>query len=106
METGLWIVDLATHRMSHSPALVAADPTIITANSAISSETMPERIQFMPAALGYPVLTTFIDTIENGHYISIPELTAARAREYLKQSAATIKGHLDMTRKNVRSTKK
>ena len=40
---------------------------------------MPERIQFLHAALGYPVLKTFLDAIKNGHYTSIPELTAARA---------------------------
>ena len=92
--TGLWIVDLATQSMSHNPALAAADPKNLTANSAIVSETMPERIQFLHAALVYPVLTTFIDVIENGHYTSILELSAARARNYLKQSEATIKGHL------------
>ena len=63
---------------------------------------MPERIQFLHAALGYPVLKTFLDAIKNGHYTSIPELTAARAWKYLKQSEATIKVYLDMTLKNVR----
>ena len=92
MATGLWIVDLSTQSMSHNPSLVAADPETLIANSEIASETMPERIQFLHAALGYPVLTTFIDAIENGHYTSIPELTAAHARKYFKQSAATIKG--------------
>ena len=106
MTTGLWIVDLATQSMNHNPALAAADPATLTANSAIASKTMLERIQFLHAALGYPVLTTFIDAIDNSHYTSIPELTAACARKYLKHSAATIKGHLDMTRKNVRSTRK
>ena len=92
--------------MSRNPALAAVDPTTLTNNSVIARETMPERIQFLHSALGYPVLTTFVDAIENGHYTSIPELTAARARKYLKKLAATIKGHLDMTRKNVRSTRK
>ena len=104
--TGLWIVDLATQITIHNPSLVAADTATLTDNSAIASETMPERIQFLHAELGYPVLTIFIDATENVHYTSIPELTAARARKYLKQSSATIKGHLDITRKNVRSTRK
>ena len=53
MATGLCIVDLATQSMSHNPALEATDPTILTANSEIASETMPEDIQFLHAALGY-----------------------------------------------------
>ena len=106
MATGLWIVDLATHSMTHNPELAVADPATLTANSEISSKTMPEHIQFLHAALGYPVLTTFIDAIENGHYTSITELTTACAQKYLKQSAATIKGHLEMTQKNAVSTRK
>ena len=69
--TGLWIVDIVTHSMSHNPA-PAADPATLTANSAISSETMPERIQVLHAALGYLVLTNFLDAIENVYYTSIP----------------------------------
>ena len=79
MATGLWIVDLSTQSMSHNPSLAAAYPATLTTNSENSRETMPERIQFLHAALGYPVLPTFIDAIENGHYTSIPELTAALA---------------------------
>ena len=91
--------------MSHKSALTAAYQENLTANSEIASEMIPERIQFQHAALVYPVLTTFLDVIDNGQYTSIPELTAARARKYLNQLAAMIKGNLDMTRKNVRSTR-
>ena len=66
---------------------------------------MPERLAFLHAALGYPVPATFENAIEQGRYTSIPELTSARVRKLLKPSAATIKGHLDMTRKNLRSNK-
>ena len=106
MTTGLWIVDLATQSMSQNPALAAADPETLTSNSEIASDTMPESIQFLHAALGCPVLTIFVDAIENGQYTSIPEFMEARARKYLKQLAGTIKGYLDMTRKNVRSKRK
>jgi hypothetical protein len=40
-----------------------------------------------------------------GYYTTWPELTAARVQKYLLASAATIKGHLDQQRKNLRSTK-
>ena len=103
--TGLWIVNIAKQSMSQNSALTATEPETLTENSEIASETIPERIQFLHAALGYPVLTTFLDAIENGHYTSIPELTASRARKYLKQSADTIEGHLEITRNNVRLTR-
>ena len=103
--TGLWIVDLANKRMSHNSSLTVAETETLTENSAISSETIPESIQFLHAALGYTVLTTFLDAIKNGHYTSILELTAARAQKNLEQLSATIKGHIYMKRKNVQSTR-
>ena len=65
--------------MRHNPSLTAADTDTLTSNLEISSETMPERIQFLHASLIYPLLKHFLDVIKNSHYTSIPELTAARA---------------------------
>ena len=117
--TGLWIVDLADQSnrsksalavpiektpqcCSSNSALTVSEPVTLTPNSEIARETIPERIQFLHAALGYPVLDTFCDAIEPTHYSSVPELTEARASKFLEPSAATIKGHMDMARKNVR----
>ena len=92
-ETRLWLVDLK------KSAPTVAQPISLKANSSLALETMPERLAFLHAALGYPVPATFEKAIEQGHYTSIPELTLARVRKILKPSAATIKGHLDMARK-------
>ena len=117
--TGLWLVDLEDQGnrynsalavpteqppqyCSSNSALTVAEPVTLTSNSEIARETMLEQIQFLHAALGYPVLDTFRDAIEPGHYSSVPELTAARASKFLDPSVSTIKGHMDMAQKNVR----
>ena len=121
-ETRLWLVDIANYSKLANVTLTVANvhaplnlttnsETTVTqqntlmANSDLARETMPERLAFLHAALGYLVPATFEDAIEHGQYASIPELTSARVRKCLKPSAATIKGHLDMARKNFRSTK-
>ena len=105
--TGLWLVNIAdqsnrsnsalafpTERSpqccSSKSALMVAEPVTLTAKSAIACETITELIQFLHAALGYPVLDTFRDAIEPGHYSSVPELTVATASKFLDPSAATI----------------
>jgi hypothetical protein len=73
--------------------------------SAIAAETIGERIAFLHACAGSPALSSFKSAIQAGYYTTWPELTAARVQKYLLASAATIKGHLDQQRKNLRSTK-
>jgi hypothetical protein len=51
------------------------------------------------------VPSTFIKAIEAGNFVTWPTLTAQYVRKYLEKSEATIKGHLNQTRKNVRSTR-
>jgi hypothetical protein len=73
--------------------------------SAIAAETLGERIAFLHACAGSPALTTFRDAIQNGNYTTWPELSAQRVDKYLIAPAATIMGHLDQQRKDIRSTK-
>jgi ABC-type transporter MlaC component len=40
-----------------------------------------------------------------GNFTTWPTLTAEHVNKYLEKSEATVKGHLNQTRKNVRSTK-
>jgi hypothetical protein len=82
-------------------------PNVIqhAAMSAIAAETLGERIAFLHACAGSPALTTFRDAIQNGNYTTWPELSAQRVDKYLIAPAATIMGHLDQQRKDIRSTK-
>jgi hypothetical protein len=61
-------------------------------------------IQYLHAAVGYPVTSKFIKAIEAGSSVTWPTLTAQHVRKYLEKSEAKIKGHLNQTRNNVRST--
>jgi hypothetical protein len=51
------------------------------------------------------VPSIFIKAIETGNFVTWPTLTAQHVRKYMEKSEATIKGHLNQTRKNVRSTR-
>jgi hypothetical protein len=50
------------------------------------------------------VPSTFINDTEAGNFVTWPTLTAQHVRKYLEKSEETLKGHLNQTRKNVRST--
>jgi hypothetical protein len=60
-------------------------------------------IQYLHTAAGSPVPSTFIKAIEDGNCRTWPTLMAQHVKKYLKKSEATVKGHLNQTRKNVRS---
>jgi hypothetical protein len=62
-------------------------------------------VQFLYAACGSPVPSTWITAINNGHFATWPGLTADLVRKHLPKSMATVKGHLNQKRKNLRSTK-
>jgi hypothetical protein len=64
-----------------------------------------DAIQYPHAAAGSPVPSTFIKSIEAGNFVTWPTLTAQHVRKYLENSEATLKGHLNKIRKNVRSTR-
>jgi hypothetical protein len=47
----------------------------------------------------------FIKAIEDGNFTAWPTLTAQHVKKYLEKLEATVKGHLNQTRKNVRSAR-
>ena len=75
------------------------------ANAAVGAPTPANLVTFAHAALFSPVLTTLESALKRGFLVNFPGLTATLLRKYPPTSRATIKGHLDQTRKNVRSTK-
>jgi hypothetical protein len=64
-----------------------------------------DRIAFYHATLFSPVLSTWIDAINNGYLDSWPELTAKQVQQYRPHSEATTMGHMHAQRSNIRSTK-
>eukprot|EP00804_Cyclotella_cryptica_P013004 CCRYP_002334-RA/>CCRYP_002334-RA protein AED:0.29 eAED:0.29 QI:0/0/0/1/1/1/2/0/658 len=59
----------------------------------------------MHAVCGYPVKSTWLKAIQAGNFVGWPLLTVKNVHKYYPDSAETPQGHLNQTRKNVRSTK-
>jgi hypothetical protein len=97
--TGLWRIPLQNERTYE------CNSAYQTCNSAYQTNKMPALIQFLHTAAFSPVPSTWIVAIQRGFFQSWPGLTTAAVRKHLPKSEAATKGHLDQTRKNVRSTK-
>jgi hypothetical protein len=64
-----------------------------------------QGIKWMHAVCGYPVKATWLKAIAAGNFIGWPLLTVQNVKKYYPETTETPKGHLNQTRKNVRSTK-
>jgi hypothetical protein len=56
------------------------------------------------ATCGYPVPSTWIWAIDNGHFATWPRLTADLVQKHLPKSMATAQGHMHQQRQNIRTT--
>jgi Reverse transcriptase (RNA-dependent DNA polymerase) len=77
----------------------------ICANAATTNAGPAALVEFAHGALFSPPLSTLEQALRKGHLTNFPGLTLDLLRKYPPSSAATIKGHLDQSRKNQRSTK-
>ena len=59
----------------------------------------------MHAVCGYSVKSTWLAAVEAGNYVGWPLLTTRNVKKYYPETTETPKGHLNQSRKNVRSTK-
>ena len=59
----------------------------------------------MHAVCGYPVKSKSLKAIKAGKFIGLPVLNKRSVVKYYPETTETPKGHLNQTRKNVRSTK-
>jgi hypothetical protein len=82
-------------------------PTTIPAqaNAAVGSATPAQIVAFAHAALFSPTLSTLLEALKRRFLTNFPGLTERSLRKHPPQSFPMIKGHLDQTRKNQRSTK-
>jgi hypothetical protein len=97
--TNLWHIQLP---------ITKAQPTAThVANSLYHySASAADRIAFYHACCFSPALSTWCKAIDQGHFVTWPNLTSKLVRLYPPTSTAMHKGHLDQGRKNQRSTKK
>ena len=109
----LWVLELddlpnqtTTNVVTFADSSVSTT-SVGTANSLVAHDTMSERIAFYHATCFSPVISTWCDAIDAGHFTTWPELTSARVRKHLPRgSIPMIKGHLHQQRANIQSTKK
>ena len=59
----------------------------------------------MHAVCGYPVKSTWLKAVKAGNYVGWPLLSEKNVRKYYPETTETPKGHMNQTRKNVRSIK-
>jgi hypothetical protein len=74
--------------------------------NAIGTQTASELVAFAHATLFSPALTTLENALNKGYLTNFPGLSAKLLRKHPPTSIAMVKGHLDQSRKNQRSTKK
>jgi hypothetical protein len=102
--TRLWYLHLpASSAPSNTPLLLTAPSHC--ANAILPSGNLASCIAFYHAALFSPPVSTWCKAIDAGFLTTWPELTSTQVRKHLPQSEATIKGHLNQQRANLRSTK-
>ena len=73
--------------------------------STIGYPKAAELVAYSHATMFSPALSTLEHAVQKGYVRNFPGLTAATLRRHPPSSIATAKGHLDQTRKNLRSTK-
>ena len=75
------------------------------ANSVYDLPSTEQAIKWMHAVCGYPVKSTWLKAVKAGNYVGGPMLTERNVKKYYPETSETAKGHLNQTRKNVRSTR-
>ena len=96
--TTLWHLSLPTNPI---PPAVSSHTALATVGSA----TPAALVAFAHAALFSPVLSTLQLALQKGYITNFPGLTATLLRKHPPHSIAMIKGHMDQSRQNQRSTR-
>ena len=75
------------------------------ANSVYDLPSVEEAVKWMHAVCGYPVKSTWLKAIKAGNFDGWPIINKNNVKKYYPETDETQKGHLNQTRKNVRSTR-
>ena len=67
---------------------------------------MPETIKFIHQCFFLPTVDKLCKAIENNQLIGLSNLTPKLVQKYLPDSTATAKGHMNRTKRGIRSTTK
>jgi hypothetical protein len=92
---GLWTVPLDANSTKQNESIY----------SAYEISKVYDTIQYLHAAAGSPVPSMFVRAIKAGNFTTWSTLTPEHVNKYLEKYEATVKGHLNQKKKNMRSTK-
>ena len=67
--------------------------------------TIKDLIMYLHRACFSPTISTWVQAIDAGYFVTWPGLTSKLVKKYLPKSIATAKGHMRQTRQNLRSTR-
>jgi hypothetical protein len=106
-EHGRYRVPLIQNKGNWQPRTPSknARTTLEKANSVYDLPSTEQAIKWMHAVCGFPVKSTWLKAIKAGNYVGWPLLTKTNVKKYYPESTETPTGHLNQSRKNVRSTK-
>jgi hypothetical protein len=99
---GQWHVTLPT---TSSPPQEMPPCPVAQAITPAPGHLLSDRIAFYHAALFSPVLSTWCDAIDAGHFTTWPALTSAQVRKHFHWSIPMHLSHMHQTRANIQSTK-
>ena len=96
---------LTAKRTPHTQLWHTVPAPVHKANATITSDKQADSVAFAHATLFSPALSTLEKAIDAGFLTNFPGLTKQALKKYPPASIPMIKGHLDQSRKNQRSTK-
>jgi hypothetical protein len=95
--TGIWRINLRQdNQQIHHPV----------ANNVHELRNTGALVHYLHKALFSPTKSALIQAVKNGHLITWPGLTEHAIHKHLKITPATVIGHINQLRQNIRSTSK
>jgi hypothetical protein len=97
LDTGLWRINLKQdNQQIHQPV----------ANNVYELLNTGALVHYLHKALFRPMKSALLQAVKNGHLVTWPGLTVDTIHKHLKLPPATVMGHMNQRRQNIRSTSK
>ena len=96
LQNGLWRVNLK-EEIEHNKQM---------ATNMQRTTSISEQMEFLHAAAGYPVLSTWVAAIKKGYYATWPGINEHNIRKHLPKSIYTTSAHIEQKRKGTKALSK
>jgi hypothetical protein len=97
LDTGIWRINLKQdNQQIHQPV----------ANNVYELRNTGALVHYLHKALFSPTKSAMLQAVKNGHLVTCPGLTEHAINKHLKLTPATVMGHMNQRRQNIRSTSK